>query len=126
MRGSGLSAKRPRVGVPESVDALIEAIADRVVQRLLAEVPSEAEFEELRQDVAELGRLVRAADGRPPKKAGRPRRHRLCKLPGCASPHVAHGLCSRHYQRWRRRNLRDSVTGTESPASLGHDRPLDH
>jgi hypothetical protein len=27
---------------------------------------------------------------------------RVCSIPGCGKPHIARGLCDRHYRRWKR------------------------
>ncbi len=36
------------------------------------------------------------------KRPGRKPKHEKCTIKGCDRPHYAKGLCTRHYQQWRK------------------------
>jgi hypothetical protein len=89
---------------------LVDGIASKVVDRVRRQMP---EREQLRRIEKELARLShRVGQGRATlaaRRVGRPRADRRCKMRGCGLPHVAHGLCSKHYQAWRRKRLREAT-----------------
>lgn len=68
------------------------------------------EVRELRRTVSALERRLDTLSGRKASRAGGPGRgrpgrppiHTNCTVRGCAREHYAKGLCSMHYQQWRR------------------------
>lgn len=66
------------------------------------------EVRALRRDLTALEKRVagrqarRAASGK--RRPGRPPIHTQCTVSGCNRAHYAKGLCSMHYQNWRRTN----------------------
>jgi hypothetical protein len=57
--------------------------------------------DELGQLKRELVRLRAERAAAPAGRTGRPRTVRVCSVRGCDQPHVARGLCKKHYQRLR-------------------------
>ena len=98
------------VGRPATAGAalrrLIEVIAEQVLERVRSEIPDRESLRRIERQVRRLDRRVEAGGGRlEVRRVGRPRSDRKCTVPGCGRRHVAHGLCSRHYQARRRRKL---------------------
>ncbi len=68
------------------------------------------EVRELRRSVNALERRLDSLSGRKAARAGaggrgrpgRPPIHTVCTVRGCTREHYAKGLCSMHYQQWRR------------------------
>lgn len=68
------------------------------------------EVRELRRTVSALERRVDSLSGRKASRGGgggrgrpgRPPIHTTCTVRACARAHYAKGLCSMHYQQWRR------------------------
>ncbi|MBZ5639566.1 MAG: hypothetical protein LAO51_12545 [Acidobacteriia bacterium] len=86
---------------------LVDAIARKVVDRVQRQIPEREQLRRIERHIARLARRVET--GRRPggaRRVGRPRSNRRCNVRGCARPHVAQGLCSKHYQARRRKNLR--------------------
>ncbi len=99
--------RRRRASVASSIRGLLDVVADRVVYRVQRSVAARAQVRDLERQVRVLSRRVEAGLARiGPRRVGRPRSNRRCKVKRCGLPHVAHGFCSRHYQAWRRRMLK--------------------
>ena len=43
---------------------------------------------------------------------------RTCDEPGCPNPHVARGLCGKHYQQWRKANPDAGLLRQHRPSSI--------
>ena len=85
---------------------VVEAIARKVLSEVQRRLPERQQLRQIERQVSRLSRRVGSVGSRPgARRVGRPRSNRRCKLPGCGLPHVAQGLCSKHYQSWRRRKL---------------------
>ncbi len=86
---------------------VVEAIARKVVSEVQRQIPERQQLRRVERHLDRLSRRVGSGHGRPgTRRVGRPRSNRRCKIPGCGLPHVAQGLCSKHYQAWRRKRLR--------------------
>ncbi len=86
---------------------VVEAIARKVVSEVQRQIPERQQLRRVERHLSRLSRRVAQARGASgARRVGRPRSNRRCKIPGCGLPHVAQGLCSRHYQAWRRKRLR--------------------
>ncbi len=86
--------------VGELVDARLRKLdGAEGLARLLRSI--ERRLDALERKVTRLasGSRSRTASG---KKPGRPPLHERCLVEGCGADHYALGLCSRHYQQWRR------------------------
>lgn len=84
----------PRAG---KIKTLIDEV--RELRRALAAL--EKRLDQGASRPAPVRRRSSAGDkGRP----GRPPIFTACTVPGCPRPHYAKGLCSMHYQQWRRTN----------------------
>ncbi len=98
------------MGVTASLKGLVEAIAERVVERASRQLPGREQLRHVERELRRLARRVESGSGRPgARRVGRPRSNRKCKVNGCGLPHVAQGFCSKHYQAWRRRKLQGST-----------------
>ncbi|GEM_PF-5503542 len=97
---SGKGGKRQ---LNASTKSFVDAVADVVLERLTPKVPSREEFRELRKLLREVVRKSRSRSAGSGRSVGRPRSNRKCEMAGCDRPHVAQGLCSRHYQAKRRK-----------------------
>lgn len=67
------------------------------------------------------GRYARSGD--PGEAEPRYNAHipRFCEADNCNEPHIARGLCSKHYQEWRRHQVECSVDGCKRGAiALGY------
>ena len=51
------------------------------------------------------------------------RTHFTCTIEGCSSPHVARGLCSRHWQKWKRNG---DPLGGDLPRGTGRRHLSEH
>ena len=101
VRASSLSAALRQV---------VEAIARKVVSEVQRQLPDRRQLRQVERQLNRLSRRVGTVAGRPgARRVGRPRSNRRCKAPGCGLSHVAQGLCSKHYQAWRRKKLRAVV-----------------
>ncbi|GAB4372504.1 MAG: hypothetical protein Kow0062_08860 [Acidobacteriota bacterium] len=97
-------------GSRQSLDRLIKEFVTETIETLrprsgqLRELVEEVRA--LRRDLTALEKRVagrakrRAASGK--RKPGRPPIHTQCTVSGCNRAHYAKGLCSMHYQNWRR------------------------
>ncbi len=97
------TARRADIAFRELVDELVDVRLRKLdgVDGLVRLVRSmERRLDALERKVSRLaaGRS-RTASG---KKPGRPPLHERCLVEGCGADHYALGLCSRHYQQWRR------------------------
>ncbi len=86
---------------------VVEAIARKVVSEVQRQLPERQQLRHVERQLNRLSRRVGRGHGMPgARRVGRPRSNRRCKIQGCGLPHVAQGLCSKHYQAWRRKRLR--------------------
>ena len=86
---------------------LVEAVARKVMDEAKREIPEKHRVRRIERQLARLTRRFGSASRRPAVRGvGRPRSNRRCKIPACGLPHVAQGLCSKHYQAWRRKKIR--------------------
>jgi hypothetical protein len=100
------SAVRP-ANLNAALKSLVEAIASRVVDRVQQQIPEKAQMRRVERQLARLVHRAERGAGAPgARRVGRPRSDRRCKMRGCGLSHVAQGFCSKHYQAWRRKNLR--------------------
>jgi hypothetical protein len=96
---------------------LDQAIRQMVIEILEDHRPRSGRLRDLMDEVTELRRTVATLERRLEKsgvstprsrkrskkgRPGRPPLHTKCTVPGCTRPHYAKGLCSMHYQQWRR------------------------
>lgn len=92
-----------------AVKGLVEGIAERVELRAATHRPTREQVRLLERRIQALERKVATLRSRTkPARVGRPPLHRKCKLASCGLAHVAHGFCSKHYQAWRRKQIRAS------------------
>jgi hypothetical protein len=105
-RGKSSHARR----VSDALRLLVDGIASKVADEVGRRFP---EKERLRRIERQLARISRRLGSRnvalSVRRVGRPRSDRRCKVGGCGLPHVAHGFCSKHYQSWRRKRLREET-----------------
>lgn len=95
--------------IVSSLKGLVESVAERVLTRVQKDLPGRDQLRALERQVRGLARRVDSRIGRVGvRRVGRPRLNRKCKVAGCGLPHVAQGYCSKHYQAWRRRNMKRS------------------
>jgi hypothetical protein len=95
-----------------SLRALVDGVAERLLQRVQKGLPTREQLRALEKEVRLLGRKLDAVRLRStPSRVGRPRLDRKCKIGGCGLPHVAQGFCSKHYQAWRRGKMRARAVG---------------
>ncbi len=102
--------------VAELVDARLQRVDGvdgllRLLQALQRRVDS------LERRLARIGSGGRSGK-RSGKRPGRPPLHEACLVEGCGAEHYALGLCSRHYQQWRRgrRDLQEIVDRAKAGA----------
>ncbi len=89
---------------------VVEAIARKVVSEVQRQIPERQQLRRVERQLSRLTRRAASVGGRAgARRVGRPRTNRRCKVQGCGLPHVAQGLCSKHYQAWRRKRLRAVV-----------------
>jgi len=103
---------------PSDLAALLHETVNQLVDKKLERHDREAPIaRELRRVVRAVTRLERRLEtlsgringSRTPRsrgsgRPGRPPTHTTCTLKGCTNDHYARGLCSKHYQRRRRRS----------------------
>lgn len=97
---------------------MIEAIAERVLERVRREIPDRESLRRIERQMRRLNRRIEAGGKRVGiRRVGRPRSDRRCTVRGCGRRHVAHGLCSLHYQARRRGKLRASPRAKRASSS---------
>jgi hypothetical protein len=106
-KGEGRHGGSRSATIGVALKDLIEAVADKVFERVERRLPAREHLKEIERQIARLSRRIEASDGRVRvRRVGRPRSDRKCKVAGCELPHVAQGFCSKHYQAWRRKSMR--------------------
>jgi hypothetical protein len=97
----------PAAALSAALRNLVEAVARKVMDEVRREIPERNRVRRIERQLARLSRRL-GSGGRASgaKRVGRPRSDRRCTVRGCSLPHVAQGLCSKHYQARRRQKLR--------------------